>query len=315
MSEMKEISTAQTPFDNPECDIILRSADGVDFHVFKLVLSLVSDVFKYMFTLPQDATQSDESFVPIIPLADTSTTLESLLLLCYPAATPTFKTLEDAKAVLEAARKYDMGTVIDRARDIVFAQFLEARPLELYALSCVFGWKQFAQKAAIQTLQINLKDLGQPSRSGFVGMKDMSASDYHKLLNYHHRCGVAAQAVGKSLTWLQPSFRKMWKCGLEVKPAGSTCNMIKKIHIAKLGEVLIPPWFDEYLISSGKELYEKPCHSTLWRLPSHNRAISEAISCSYCRTEVVDFMEIFRALYAVQVKRVLAKVSLLELVA
>jgi len=315
---MSEISTAQTPFDNPECDIILRSADGVDFHVFKLVLSLVSDVFKYMFTLPQDATQSDVSFVPIIPVTDNSTTLESLLLLCYPAATPTFKTLEDAKAVLEAVRKYDMGTVIDHARDIVFAQFLETKPLELYALSCVFGWKQFAQKAAIQTLQINLKDLGQPSRSGLVGMKDMSASDYHKLLNYHHRCGVAAQAVGKSLTWLPPAFSKicMWNCGLEVRLAGSTCNMIKKIHVGKLGKVLITPWFDEYLVSSGKELYEKPCHLTLsmWRLPSYNRAISKAISCSYCRIHVVDHMEIFRAVYDSEVKSVLAKVSLLELI-
>jgi hypothetical protein len=197
MLETKKTSTAQAPFDNPECDIILRSADGVDFHVFKIILSLVSTVFQGMFTLPQDMSQSDVSSVPIIPMTESSKTLKSLLLLCYPAATPTFSSLEDAKAVLEAARKYDMGEALGRARDIVFTHFLPTDSLGLYALSCMFGWRQHSQMAAARTLEINLKDLGRLGNE-FTGMRDISAFDYHKLLIYHHECGIAARAVGDS---------------------------------------------------------------------------------------------------------------------
>ncbi|KAJ8590284.1 hypothetical protein M405DRAFT_720727, partial [Rhizopogon salebrosus TDB-379] len=182
---------AQAPFDNHDCDIILRSTDGVDFHVFKLILSLVSPVFKDMFTLPQTDLQPDVS-VPVIPVAECSTTLRSLLLLCYPAATPTFSNIDDVKAVMEAARKYDMEAALSRAGDLAMAQFLPTNSLQLYALSCRFGWQHHAQIAATRTLEI--KDLGRPS-SLFTGLRDITGFDYHRLLVYHYECGVAAQAV------------------------------------------------------------------------------------------------------------------------
>ena len=314
MSDTEEFSTAKAPFDNPEGDIILQSADGVDFHVFKLILSLASDVFQGMFTLPQETMQSGGSSTPIIPMTEDSTTLESLLLLCYPTANPIFKTLEDAKDVLEAARKYGMEAPISRARDIIFTRFLETKPLELYALSCAFGWQQHAQNAATLTLQISLKDLGRPD-SNFLGIKDMSAFDYHKLLIYHHDCGVAAQAVGKSLTWLQSPFDEMcmWKCAsARRKKYDTVCKGIgRKVDVADLGELLITPWFDEYLASSGKELYARPCESTIWTLDArvtYDRAIQKAMGCSYCGRRVIEHMEYFRTLYAARVKNALTKV-------
>jgi hypothetical protein len=148
MSDVEEMSTATAPFDNPDCDIILRSSDSVDFHVFKLILSLASPVFKDMFTLPQKELQSNVSSVPIISMAESGAILKSLLLLCYPAANPTFNSLDSVKAVMEAARKYDMGGAISRAGDLVMTQFPLANSFELYALSCKFGWKQLAQMAA-----------------------------------------------------------------------------------------------------------------------------------------------------------------------
>jgi len=320
MSDTEEFSTAKAPFDNPEGDIILQSADGVDFHVFKLILSLASDVFQGMFTLPQETTQSGVSSAPIIPMTENSTTLESLLLLCYPTANPIFKTLEDAKDVLEAARKYGMEAPISRARDIIFTRFLETKPLELYALSCAFGWQQHAQKAATLTLQISLKDLGRPD-SNFLGIKDMSAFDYHKLLIYHHDCGVAAQAVGESLAWLASSPRDninvmcMWKCAsARHRTYDTVCKVIgRKVDVADLGEVLITPWFDEYLASSGKELYARPCESTIWRhraRVTYDCAIKKGSGCSYCGRRVIEHMEYFRTLYAARVKKALTKVRI-----
>ncbi|KAG2125316.1 hypothetical protein DEU56DRAFT_574954 [Suillus clintonianus] len=303
MADTEEITTAQAPFDDHNCDIILRSSNGVDFHVFKLILALVSPVFKDMFTLPQSESQSDVSSVPVVTVAESSTTLESLLLLCYPATTPTFDGLDDAKAVMEAARKYDMQAALSRAGDITMAQFLPNHFLELYALSCRFGWEHHAQTAATQALTI--KNLGRPSNK-FDGMRDINALDHHRLLEYHYKCGVAAQAVGSSLSWLGFSSRQMqlWRhCSCR---SGTDAMIVQ----ADFGNIKVAPWFYEYLVSSGKELLAKPCNSTLWELASYNRAITKATECIYCRSTVVENMDRFRVLYIAQVKKVVATVRL-----
>src|SRR5258708_4880046 len=44
---------ASAPFDHAKADVILRSADGVEFRVFMLFLSLASPFFETLFGLPQ----------------------------------------------------------------------------------------------------------------------------------------------------------------------------------------------------------------------------------------------------------------------
>ncbi|OJA08967.1 hypothetical protein AZE42_06843 [Rhizopogon vesiculosus] len=301
MSDEKT-STAQAPFDNHDCDIILRSCDGVDFRVFKLILSLASPVFRDMFTLPQTELQSDVLSVPVIPMTETSTTMRSLLLLCYPIANPTFNSLADAKAVLEAARKYDMGGIVSSAGDLVMAQFPSADSLELYILSCRFGWYLHAQTVAARTLEI--KDLGKP-RSESAGLQDITGLDYQRLLIYHHECGVAAQAVAWSLLWVkpEPSDMCMWTCTYEIG------RNARKLQIGKQSRS-IASWFDEYLVSSGRELLARPCESALYESESYDRAVSKAVTCSDCRPTAVAHMIKFRSLFAAQVKKVVEKVKL-----
>ncbi|KAG1812929.1 uncharacterized protein BJ212DRAFT_1482988 [Suillus subaureus] len=313
MSVAEEITTtANAPFDNPNGDIILRSTiDHVDFHTFKVILSLMSPVFKDTFTLPQDGLQSGVTSLPIIPVTESSTTLESLLLLCYPAATPTFHSLDNAKAVMEAAKKYDMQAVLSRAVDLAMSQFLPTHFLELYALSCQFGWQHHAQTAATQALEI--KNLGRPSIE-FKSMQDITALDHHRLLIYHHACGVAAQAVGNSLSWLEPTILSTNMPMLyhvpESKDSRHSCGVgVRKLQVAD-SVLKITQWFDEYLVSSGKALWEKPCESTIRDSAAYNRAITKAAECSVCRSTVVESMDRFRALYIAQVKKVVATVKL-----
>ncbi|KAG2137611.1 uncharacterized protein EDB93DRAFT_1302101 [Suillus bovinus] len=302
MADTKKIAIAQAPFDDHNCDIILRSANGVDFHVFKLILSLVSPVFKDMFALPQGESQSNISSVPVITVTESSTTLDSLLLLCYPAATPTFGSFNDAKAVMEAASKYDMQTALGRAGDLVMAQFLSHRCLDLYAVSCQFGWPHHARTAATRSLEI--KDLGRPSHM-FNGIRDISALDLHRLLDYHYKCGIAAQAVGSSLSWLEPSHKpmQMWK--------DCTCKPDVGVKLQKnFGNVYVTSLFHEYLVFSGKKLLARPCESTLLSELSHyNRVITDATECSSCRSTVVEDMHNFRALYISRVKKVIAAIE------
>jgi len=297
MSDVRETSTAQAPFDNSDCDIILRSTDAVDFHVFKLILSLASPVFKDMFTLPQ-GLQSDMSSVPIIPVAETSTILRSLLLLCYPTANPTFNNLDDAEAVMEAAKKYDIEGALSRGGDLVMAQFLPTESLRLYVLCCRFRWRQHVQTVAARTLDI--KDLGRP-RSEYAGWKFVTGLDYERLLVYHHQCGVAAQTLTKSLDWLEPPsiYMCMWNCRSEVRGNYGT-----------QGARQITPWFAEYLVSIGKELLARPCESTILESESYDSAVSRGVTCSSCLPCAVGNMAKFRTLFAAEVKKVVAKVSL-----
>ncbi|KAG2137787.1 hypothetical protein BD769DRAFT_286787 [Suillus cothurnatus] len=312
MSDTEDRTTiAKAPFDNPNGDIVLRSTiDHVDFRTFKVILSLMSPVLKDMFTPPQNDLQSGVSSVPVIPVAESSTTLESLLLLCYPAATPTFQSLDNVKAVMEAAKKYDMQAALNRAADLAMSQFLPTHFLELYALSCRFGWQHYAQAAALRALEI--RNLGRPSPE-FGSMQDITALDHHRLLVYHHACGIAAQAVGNSLAWMEPTITSkdmpMWYH----TSRGCSCanrSDLTMLQVADFGRLKITQWFNDYLVASGKELCERPCESTMWELPAYNRAIAKAAECSVCRMTVVESMERFRALYIAQVKKVVANVKL-----
>lgn len=299
MSDAEEpATTAPAPFDNLDGDIILHSTtDRVHFHTFKVILSLMSPVFKNMFTLPQNGLQSGVSSIPVIPVTESSATLEFLLLLCYPAATPTtFSSLSHAMDVMEAAKKYDMQAALSRAINLVIAQFLPDHPLELYALFCQFRSQDHAQIAATRALEI--KDLGRPSRA-FDGLRDITCFDYHRLLAYHQECGVATQEVVKSLSY----DAQEWMCGQ---------NPICADSITSLQYFPSPPWFKEYLDLSGKELLARPCEATLWEMSPYNRAITKATECSHCRITVVENMDRFRASYIAQVKKMIATVRLAQ---
>jgi hypothetical protein len=299
----KSTTTATAPFDNADGDIILRSTtDRVDFHTFKVILSLMSPVFKDMFTLPQTGLQSGVSSIPVIPVTESSATLEFLLLLCYPAATPTtFSSYSHAAAVMEAAKKYDMQAALSRAVNLVFAQFLPDHALELYALFCQFGWQDHAQIAATRVLEI--KDLGRPSYV-FNGLRNISGFDYHRLLAYHQECSAATQEVVKSLSYNVQE----WMCGQNSK---CTRAMAAQSYLAP------QPWFDEYLDLSGKELLSRPCESTLLESTSYIRATIKAIEaaklrpCPDCKTDlrVIESMDRFRALFVLMVKTAIATVS------
>ncbi|KAG1740065.1 hypothetical protein EDB19DRAFT_799592 [Suillus lakei] len=305
MLETQETSTARAPFNHTDHDIILRSADGVDFYNFKLILSLVSPIFGDMFTLPQNES---ELAVPVIHVTEHSTILYPLLLLSYPCAgaDPIFNSINDARAVMEAAKKYEMNAVLYRIGDLTVAQFLRSHSVSVYAVSCLAGWRHHARTAATQSLEI--EGLGRPS-SGFAGMGAINASDYHRLLAYHYECGISAQAVGKSLEWLPPtpdvSGMQMWRC----IGCGRVAFGRSAIQIASFGKWTVTPWFEEYLVESGKELAARPCESALFESASYNRAISKAYNCLFCRIMGRHHLYTFRTFYIAEVKKAIAKVQ------
>ncbi|KAF8992045.1 hypothetical protein BDQ17DRAFT_1460362 [Cyathus striatus] len=72
---------AEEPFDDIQSsDTILRTSDGVNFYIHRIILILGSPFFRDMFSLPQPASIDTEK--PIIDITENSKTLDSLLRLC-----------------------------------------------------------------------------------------------------------------------------------------------------------------------------------------------------------------------------------------
>lgn len=210
------------PFDDSSTDVILRSGDGVDFYIHKIILALSSPVFQSMFTLPQPPSQSAHtSTTPVIEMAEHSTILAPLLRACYPARynarlepetnigsadtdaclpISTGKLSHDLiRQVLETARKYDIAAFDDPAT-MLLLDLIPKDPIGVYATAARYSLKAVAAAAAKQTLKFKHMELD-PSES----MNFMTAVQLYDLLRYHRACGKAAHdAITYGFdTWLE----------------------------------------------------------------------------------------------------------------
>ncbi|KAG9038028.1 hypothetical protein FS837_001320 [Tulasnella sp. UAMH 9824] len=150
-SKMSEQAEAQTtpptsvfvvkpPFhsDSPG-DCIIQAADGTQFVVYRVILSLASSVWNDMFSLPQ----SPEAFSgehPVIPVDEDPETMETLLTMLYPMQPPRIESYDLAIKLVQACDKYfiNMSRLSTFLHDVLRATAaLEANPLGVYALA----WK------------------------------------------------------------------------------------------------------------------------------------------------------------------------------
>ncbi|KZV63626.1 hypothetical protein PENSPDRAFT_562033, partial [Peniophora sp. CONT] len=60
-------------------DVALRSCDGVIFKTHKIILSISSPFFQDMFSLPAPSSPNSTRSLDLVQMAESSTTLESLL--------------------------------------------------------------------------------------------------------------------------------------------------------------------------------------------------------------------------------------------
>lgn len=138
-------AVASEPFD--EGDVILRSSDDVDFHVYRAVLVLASPFFKSMFSLQQRSEMQAENTLPVVPISEDSMTVDLLLRYCYPIRNPDIDDLTLLGSVLEAVMKYDLDEPTRLAREAL-RMFLENEPLHVFAISCQLQLEEEASMAA-----------------------------------------------------------------------------------------------------------------------------------------------------------------------
>ncbi|PCH36303.1 hypothetical protein WOLCODRAFT_127005 [Wolfiporia cocos MD-104 SS10] len=146
---------ANAPFDGSKrADVVLRSSNGVDFHVRSAILAEASPFFESMFTLPQAASEhaTHAEDLPIIPCGDDDAALDTLLRICYPIPSPDIDKLVDLEQVLRAATKYDMEGATKHCTEQLVKN-LHRSPLGIFAIACLYRLPEIARAAARASLE------------------------------------------------------------------------------------------------------------------------------------------------------------------
>ena len=114
------------PFNSPSlADIVLRSDDGIDFYVSKIILAFASTFFHDMIAnavpsppsgdVKNDPEQKDG--LPVITMhGSTASVLDLLLRIIYPVETPISNDIETIASIAGAADKYNMVAVMQWVR-------------------------------------------------------------------------------------------------------------------------------------------------------------------------------------------------------
>ncbi|OJT11391.1 hypothetical protein TRAPUB_12086 [Trametes pubescens] len=297
-------SSAPAPFDNLSTDIVLRSADHVDFHVWRVILREASVFFANMFA---DA-QSGPSDAPLVPMTESARTVEALLRLCYPVPDPEFASIDDLKPVMVAARKYQMDYIMQVLTRHLLV-FAENTPLQAYAIALQFDLVDAARTAARLTLRCD-------DPCPFTEELDaVPATAYYHLLAYRRRCGEVACRAINSFTWLEDGSTLVWFR----KSAGMSscgCSMAEKprYYVQTEAGVKTPvyatSWFQKHLDCIRAALLARPYGGAVLVDGLCNQIIEDAVSCNTCRWKIHSDTRKFMSGLAVEVDK---RVSAIEL--
>ena len=177
------ITTALRPFDKVNADIVLRTSDNVDFHVYSQILIAASPFFEAMFDVPQPPLDQQQlkNGRPIINVSETSKALYPLLRICYPINKPENRSLEEVELSLAAALKFEMELPITVLTNDL-ESFASSHPLKVWGIACRLRLESVAKYAA----KCAAKDtpLARPDFTVLGDMRGISAADYFRLREY-----------------------------------------------------------------------------------------------------------------------------------
>jgi len=136
------LSPNDVVFQRPDADLTLRTSDGKDFQVHKILLSIASKVFADMFTAPSVQSPNSPELgaahnksLPVVQVSEDSATLGTLLTFIYPISRPTRFTTPELHSLLAAADKYDMPAAAEAFSRELVSEKRGLPPLVLFALA------------------------------------------------------------------------------------------------------------------------------------------------------------------------------------
>ncbi|KAI0264129.1 hypothetical protein BC834DRAFT_271472, partial [Gloeopeniophorella convolvens] len=201
-------------------DVIIRSSDGQDFPVHKLILSASSSFFRDMFSLPDvrpPAKRKRTAAAPTvhtIPVEEHSRVLGALLTLLYPRSCPKVDSYDLALHLLAAAQKYEMDGIMAHVRSIMSSQREAMLPL-LYG-HALFRQYAFAARHRLGPEAKSLAMLTFDRRLSFEEIGDsiryLEGHVLYALLQYRRRCrDIVAYRLKSYLDLASPTALKFLK--------------------------------------------------------------------------------------------------------
>ncbi|KAK0479753.1 hypothetical protein IW261DRAFT_1336564 [Armillaria novae-zelandiae] len=191
------ITTADAPFSDPtdNVDLVIRTVDNVEFFVLSVLLTLQSPSSFFRHALRDSKHTEERDGLPVLEVTEDSDTFRTILLFCYPDVTPELKSVEQVQVMGAALDKYCMDRAMRRLVQAVLASpMIREQPLRLYAVAVANGWKMVRETAARNTLAMPLSQ----AISDVDELKIITARHLYRLLDYHARCGKAAQIQTKN---------------------------------------------------------------------------------------------------------------------
>ncbi|KAJ7441395.1 hypothetical protein B0H11DRAFT_1827166 [Mycena galericulata] len=307
----------------PPADVILRSSDGVDFHVHQDVLKFSSTCFDGMFTAVRNGTSDlSRDWKPVILLPEPHPVLRLLLTLAYPAVLVSQYSLTHANLdvfvdTYKTAGEYrfmHVQQLLDQMLDN--PSLIEAHPHRLFAIGRICNVHKVVRKAALYTIRSTLH----PRLAAFPEMRRLSWDEAQILPDFHHMCGVNAEKIVKGnaksprevfpvsdadeSTYLYPQIQntettKMfvwWSLGKH----GTKCvSRGVKIESEKIswGDVRATPlsWFQEHMAIVAQKALSTPSHDlvkveVLNITPATRKIIDSCRICSlYADSDLANF--------------------------
>ncbi|KAE9405275.1 hypothetical protein BT96DRAFT_876808, partial [Gymnopus androsaceus JB14] len=123
----------------PDADVVIRSADNVDFRLHKTNLACATGAF------PPPETNSDE----VVHLTESSETLELLFQFIYPRRFPSLENLNFDSLILlaEAAEKYEVVALISTC-EFSLRKFLRTHPKRILEFAAKHDYPELIMKLA-----------------------------------------------------------------------------------------------------------------------------------------------------------------------
>lgn len=203
-AQQAPITTADAPFDDPtdSVDLVIRTANRVDFFVLSALLSLRSPSSFFRQVLRGNIDTEEREGFPVLEVEEDSDTFRTILLLCYPYLAPEIQSVQQFRAVGVALDKYRMDRAMERFVQAVFASaIISEQPFRVFAVAVANGWRKLGEAAARNILATPFSQ----AISDVEELNEISARNLLRLQNYHVRCGYTAQIRVRtgSLSWLR----------------------------------------------------------------------------------------------------------------
>ncbi|PBK93645.1 hypothetical protein ARMGADRAFT_1063018 [Armillaria gallica] len=271
-TNLPTVTIADPPFNDPsDCaDVVIRTADNVDFFVLKALLSLNSPSSFFRHALQASHHTEERDGLPVLEVKEDSDTFRTILLFCYPYKIPEIKDFGQFMKVGMALDKYCIDSALERFIEAVLASsVIKDQPVRVFSVAVANGWKELAETAARNTLAIPLEP-----EVEFEEFRHINALQHFRLREYHRKCGKVVQDVcvkkdhAMSMLWLGCRLDDRSGPKLEFlhsnnhsKPDCQRCRKPLPFRIdlhSELGLYSTHRWLGDYLDSVAKQALQRP---------------------------------------------------------